>query len=41
VLEVANACLRSPGNTVVGWPFLVEAIERAEAAARAASGGEP
>lgn len=37
VLEVANACLRSPGNTVVGWPFLVEAIERAEAAARAAS----
>jgi hypothetical protein len=35
VLEVANACLRSPGNTVVGWPWLVEAIERAQAAAAA------
>ncbi|XXF81471.1 hypothetical protein P2318_17450 [Myxococcaceae bacterium GXIMD 01537] len=38
VLEVANACLRSPGNTVVGWPWVVEAIERAEAAARGSSG---
>ncbi len=38
VLEVANACLRSPGNTVVGWPWIVMAIERAEAATRGSTG---
>jgi hypothetical protein len=38
VLEVANACLRSPGNTVVGWPWIVLALERAEAAPRDSAG---
>ncbi|MGE6759078.1 hypothetical protein ACQKGO_13745 [Corallococcus interemptor] len=31
VLAVADACLRSPGNILVGWPWVVEALERAHA----------
>lgn len=33
VLAVADACLRSPGNILVGWPWVVEALEKAHAAA--------
>ncbi len=29
VLAVADACLRSPGNIVVGWPWVVQALESA------------
>ncbi|MBU8894684.1 hypothetical protein DRW03_09180 [Corallococcus sp. H22C18031201] len=35
VLAVADACLRSPGNILVGWPWVVEALERAHAASPA------
>ncbi|MCE9670086.1 hypothetical protein LY474_20005 [Myxococcus stipitatus] len=28
VLAVADACLRSPGNILVGWPWVVQALER-------------
>ncbi|AGC45365.1 hypothetical protein MYSTI_04064 [Myxococcus stipitatus DSM 14675] len=31
VLAVADACLRSPGNIVVGWPWVVQALERSSA----------
>ncbi len=33
VLAVADACLRSPGNILVGWPWVVQALESASAAA--------
>lgn len=29
VLAVADACLRSPGNILVGWPWVVQALEAA------------
>jgi hypothetical protein len=31
VLAVADACLRSPGNILVGWPWVVQALEAASA----------
>ncbi|MDY7231076.1 hypothetical protein [Hyalangium rubrum] len=37
VLEVANACLKSPGNALLGWPWVLAALAQAEAAAL----GEP
>lgn len=33
VLEVANACLKSPGNALLGWPWVLAALAQAEAAA--------
>ncbi|HLL04620.1 MAG TPA: hypothetical protein VK539_28810 [Myxococcaceae bacterium] len=33
VLEVANACLKSPGNALLGWPWVLAALVQAEAAA--------
>lgn len=33
VLEVANACLKSPGNALLGWPWVLAAMAQAEAAA--------
>ncbi|MBZ4417320.1 hypothetical protein K8638_12550 [Myxococcus sp. RHST-1-4] len=33
VLAVADACLRSPGNILVGWPWVVQALESASATA--------
>ncbi|WP_343073665.1 hypothetical protein [Pyxidicoccus fallax] len=33
VLAVADACLRSPGNILVGWPWVVQALESASAPA--------
>jgi hypothetical protein len=33
VLEVANACLKSPGNALLGWPWVLAAMVQAEAAA--------
>ncbi|MDC0707664.1 hypothetical protein POL68_04210 [Stigmatella sp. ncwal1] len=42
VLEVANACLKSPGNSMLGWPWVLAALAQAEAAteARKSAGGE-
>ncbi|MCP3103945.1 hypothetical protein LZ198_34225 [Myxococcus sp. K15C18031901] len=31
VLAVADACLRSPGNILVGWPWVVQALEQGSA----------
>jgi MFS family permease len=36
VLEVANACLKSPGNALLGWPWVLAALAQAEEAAAAA-----
>jgi len=36
VLEVANACLKSPGNALLGWPWVLAALAQAEEAADAA-----
>lgn len=33
VLEVANACLKSPGNALLGWPWVLAALAQAEEAA--------
>lgn len=33
VLEVANACLKSPGNALLGWPWVLAALVQAETAA--------
>lgn len=33
VLEVANACLKSPGNALLGWPWVLAAMVQAEEAA--------
>jgi hypothetical protein len=33
VLEVANACLKSPGNALLGWPWVLAAMAQAEEAA--------
>jgi hypothetical protein len=33
VLEVANACLKSPGNALLGWPWVLAALVQAEEAA--------
>ncbi|HYH94478.1 hypothetical protein [Hyalangium sp.] len=44
VLEVANACLKSPGNALLGWPWVLAALAQAEEAAdaeRRDAGGEP
>jgi MFS family permease len=30
VLEVANACLKSPGNALLGWPWVLAALAQAE-----------
>lgn len=30
VLEVANACLKSPGNALLGWPWVLAALVQAE-----------
>ncbi|MCK8498275.1 hypothetical protein [Myxococcus fulvus] len=38
VLAVADACLRSPGNILVGWPWVVQALERASTTEGAAGG---
>ncbi len=35
VLEVANACLKSPGNALLGWPWVLAALVQAEEAALA------
>ena len=35
VLEVANACLKSPGNALLGWPWVLAAMVQAEEAALA------
>ncbi len=42
VLEVANACLKSPGNALLGWPWVLAALAQAEEEAhgRDSSGGE-
>ncbi len=41
VLEVANACLKSPGNALLGWPWVLAALVQAEATADAErNGGE-
>ena len=39
VLEVANACLKSPGNALLGWPWVLAALAQAEEAARSSSSG--
>jgi hypothetical protein len=39
VLAVADACLRSPGNILVGWPWVVQAIESAASAGGSAAEG--
>lgn len=36
VLEVANACLKSPGNALLGWPWVLAALAQAEEAAASA-----
>ncbi|MBN1204553.1 MAG: hypothetical protein JXB05_06480 [Myxococcaceae bacterium] len=33
VLEVASACLKSPGNALLGWPWVLAAMAQAEEAA--------
>ena len=33
VLEVADACLKSPGNALLGWPWVLAALAHAEEAA--------
>jgi hypothetical protein len=33
VLDVANACLKSPGNALLGWPWVLAALAQAEATA--------
>lgn len=37
VLDVANACLKSPGNALLGWPWVLAALAQAEEAAAAAA----
>jgi len=40
VLEVANACLKSPGNALLGWPWVLAALVQAETAAAGQQEGE-
>jgi MFS family permease len=40
VLEVANACLKSPGNALLGWPWVLAALVQAEATADAERNGD-
>jgi hypothetical protein len=40
VLDVANACLKSPGNSMLGWPWVLAALAQAEAATEATKRAE-
>ncbi|HEX8702374.1 MAG TPA: hypothetical protein VF815_26305 [Myxococcaceae bacterium] len=40
VLEVANACLKSPGNALLGWPWVLAALVQAETEAAGKPPGE-
>jgi MFS family permease len=41
VLEVANACLKSPGNALLGWPWVLAALVQAEEASLGPRDDEP